>query len=154
MAGHVIRTSPSAEPSRRHKWLVVLACILSIAGLVFFVSHRYYSLTKPIDGSIWGEFGDFIGGVVGTIIAYISIRLLIDTLKAQKDANDYCTFCIVMVYLVEELFARKQLKNEEVYTSIFADLYMKWKNDAFHETCGTSSKIELLTKHGFLLQAK
>lgn len=88
MAGQVIRSSPSAEPSHRHKWLVVLACILSIAGLLFFVSHRYYSLAKPIDGSIWGEFGDFIGGVVGTIIAYISIRLLIDTLKAQKDAND------------------------------------------------------------------
>lgn len=88
MAGQVIRTSPSAEPSHRHKWLVVLACILSIAGLLFFVSHRYYSFTKPIDGTIWGEFGDFIGGVVGTIIAYISIRLLIDTLKAQKDAND------------------------------------------------------------------
>ena len=88
MAGQVIRTSPSAEPSRRHKWLVVIACILSIAGLLFFVSHRYYSLAMPIDGTIWGEFGDFIGGVVGTIIAYISIRLLIDTLKAQKDAND------------------------------------------------------------------
>lgn len=88
MAGQVIKTSQSAEPSHRHKWLVVLACILSIAGLLFFVSHRYYSLAKPIDGTIWGEFGDFIGGVVGTIIAYISIRLLIDTLKAQKDAND------------------------------------------------------------------
>lgn len=88
MAGQVIKPSLSAESNHKHKWLIVLACILSIAGLLFFASHRYYSLVKPIDGTVWGEFGDFIGGVVGTIIAYISIRLLIDTLKAQKDAND------------------------------------------------------------------
>lgn len=70
-----------------HKPLVLLAGVLAVIAILLFASHRYYSLAKAIDGSLWGEFGDFIGGVVGTIIAYISIRLLIDTLGAQNKAN-------------------------------------------------------------------
>lgn len=70
-----------------HKPLVLLAGALAVIAILMFASHRYYSLAKGIDGSLWGEFGDFIGGVVGTIIAYISIRLLIDTLGAQNKAN-------------------------------------------------------------------
>lgn len=70
-----------------HKPLVLLAGALAVIAILLFASHRYYSLAKEIDGSLWGEFGDFIGGVVGTIIAYISIRLLIDTLGAQNKAN-------------------------------------------------------------------
>ena len=52
--------------------LILLAVFLAILGFFFFISHRYFSLAKPIDGAVWGEFGDFIGGVIGTIIAYIS----------------------------------------------------------------------------------
>lgn len=70
-----------------HKPLALLAGALAVIAILLFASHRYYSLAKGIDGSLWGEFGDFIGGVVGTIIAYISIRLLIDTLGAQNKAN-------------------------------------------------------------------
>lgn len=75
------------HPNYNHKPLVLLAGALAIIAIILFASHRYYSLAKTIDGSLWGEFGDFIGGVVGTVIAYISIRLLIDTLGAQNKAN-------------------------------------------------------------------
>lgn len=68
--------------------LIFVAVVLAIIGFFFFISHRYFSLAKPIDGSIWGEFGDFIGGVIGTIIAYISIRLLVATLNTQSLGNN------------------------------------------------------------------
>lgn len=67
--------------------LILVAVFLAILGFFFFISHRYFSLAKPIDGSVWGEFGDFIGGVIGTIIAYISIRLLVATLNTQALGN-------------------------------------------------------------------
>lgn len=70
-----------------HRPLIIVACVLAVFGLIMFACHRYYSFAHAIDDTLWGEFGDFIGGVVGTIIAYISIRLLIDTLKAQNNAN-------------------------------------------------------------------
>ena len=67
--------------------LILVAVFLAILGFFFFISHRYFSLAKPIDGAVWGEFGDFIGGVIGTIIAYISIRLLVATLNTQALGN-------------------------------------------------------------------
>lgn len=73
------------------KPLIWVAIIVAIVGMLFFAIHRFYSLARPIDGSLWGEFGDYIGGVVGTIIAYISIRLLVATLKTQTQSNDIAT---------------------------------------------------------------
>jgi len=87
MGSEVRRVSGNVDGNYNHRPLIIVACILAIFGLIMFAVHRYYSLAHAIDDSLWGEFGDFIGGVVGTIIAYISIRLLIDTLKAQNNAN-------------------------------------------------------------------
>ena len=88
MEGGIRETGRSnLHPNYNHKPLVLLAGALTVIATLMFASHRYYSMAKAIDGSLWGEFGDFIGGVVGTIIAYISIRLLIDTLGAQNKAN-------------------------------------------------------------------
>ena len=88
MEGGIMETGRSnLHPNYNHKPLVLLAGALTVIATLMFASHRYYSMAKAIDGSLWGEFGDFIGGVVGTIIAYISIRLLIDTLGAQNKAN-------------------------------------------------------------------
>lgn len=88
MEGRIKETRNSSEPnSYNPRPLALLAAILAIIALLLFASHRYFSLAKAIDGSLWGEYGDFIGGVVGTIIAYISIRLLVETLRAQNKAN-------------------------------------------------------------------
>lgn len=40
------------------------------------------------DHDTWGVLGDFVGGVLGTFIAYISVRLLVKTLKNQIEANN------------------------------------------------------------------
>ena len=83
-----VRMVKPLEERYNPKPLIMVAVALTIIGFFFFISHRYFSLTKPIDGSVWGEFGDFIGGVIGTIIAYISIRLLVATLNTQAYGNN------------------------------------------------------------------
>ena len=88
MNNEQIKRDKQLEERYNPKPLIVVAVALSIIGFFFFISHRYYSVAKPIDGSVWGEFGDFIGGVIGTIIAYISIRLLVATLNTQAKGND------------------------------------------------------------------
>lgn len=42
--------------------------------------------TGPIDSSVWGQYGDIIGGFVGTIVALVGVLLLYETLKQQRDS--------------------------------------------------------------------
>lgn len=68
-------------------WLEWFALAVAVFLFVFYFSFQISHAKAPLDTELWGQFGDIIGGVVGTIIAYISIRLLVKTLLAQLDAN-------------------------------------------------------------------
>lgn len=52
-----------------------------------------YYLNFGIDGDIsqktdiWGQFGDYLGGVLNPILSFISIYLLINSLSLQHRAN-------------------------------------------------------------------
>ena len=75
--------------------------LLEWGALILFVFFLFLYFSKGIAYSLfgielnhpffshntWGVFGDFIGGILGTFIAYISVRLLIKTLSHQIDAN-------------------------------------------------------------------
>lgn len=50
--------------------------------------HRNYDVSKEIANDVWGQIGDFVGGILGTFIAYVGLRLLVKTLNAQINAND------------------------------------------------------------------
>lgn len=63
--------------------------IIGIAFTIFFSYEFIFKTTKierdyPIDPSIWGQYGDIIGGFVGTIVALIGVLLLFETLKEQR----------------------------------------------------------------------
>lgn len=88
MNQEIIKKDKPLEERYNPKPLILVAMALTTICFFFFISHRYFSLARPIDGSVWGEFGDFIGGVIGTIIAYISIRLLVATLNTQAYGNN------------------------------------------------------------------
>lgn len=65
----------------------IIAIIILLVGIVFFALHRDYDSTLPIDGGLWGQYGDYVGGLVGTLLAYISIKLLNKNLQEQIVAN-------------------------------------------------------------------
>lgn len=56
---------------------------------MFCIHQPWFVWANAIDTSKWGTFGDFIGGVLGTACAYISLRLLVKNLKEQEKSNDY-----------------------------------------------------------------
>lgn len=58
--------------------IVVLATVGIFAPL--FVQHRTYDLAQPCDGELFGNYGDFIGG----LLSVVSIYLLVETLKEQR----------------------------------------------------------------------
>lgn len=67
--------------------LMALSFLFSI--ILFCVHQPWFLWNDAIDTGKWGTFGDFIGGVLGTACAYISLRLLVKNLKEQEKSNDY-----------------------------------------------------------------
>lgn len=71
----------------RRYWGEFTIVLLLGVGLIFFLWKRSYDSSAPICASVWGQFGDFVGGLIGSLIAYISVRLLNRNLQEQIQAN-------------------------------------------------------------------
>mgnify|MGYP002677737324 FL=1 len=69
------------------EWLMGISFICAV--VLFCIHQPWFVWANAIDTSKWGTFGDFIGGVLGTACAYISLRLLVKNLKEQEKSNDY-----------------------------------------------------------------
>lgn len=74
---------------RISKVLILIGGIICIViGVVFLkklpIPSNFDNTIKP---EIWGQFGDIIGGVVGTIFSLVGIFLLIETLRGGERAQ-------------------------------------------------------------------
>lgn len=77
------------------KWIAWSGVLIAAVLLVLFLLNQNYSTDLPVDTGIFGTYGDFIGGVFGTVVALYSVYLLIKTFQNQytvnksvKDTND------------------------------------------------------------------
>ena len=70
------------------KWLIWGGIALSIILLIIFLINQTYSCRLPVDTGIFGTYGDFIGGVLGTIVALYSAYLLVRTFQNQATINE------------------------------------------------------------------
>lgn len=82
------------EKSNKDGWTIFLIClsVLSmVIGLLIFSFHHWGVnlpiLGKEVSNSSWGTLGDFVGGITGTIVAFVSVRLLVKTLNEQIKSN-------------------------------------------------------------------
>ncbi|CQJ04485.1 hypothetical protein OU748_003620 [Yersinia enterocolitica] len=86
---------------------------LFCATVIFIVWGLYY-LNFGLTGSIsdktdvWGQFGDYVGGVVNPILSFITIYLLINSISLQRDANKS---------LLDEIQRQEQLEKYKKYES-------------------------------------
>ena len=62
--------------------LFALFCIVSV-----FVYYKYIFFDFKIDSNVehFGQFGDFIGGTLNPILAFLSFMALLYTIKIQMD---------------------------------------------------------------------
>lgn len=88
--------TPIKNSKFKPKWETVLFWVEIGMGILFLTSSILFCVHQPwlewnktIDVYKWGTYGDFIGGFLGTICAYISIRLLVKNLKEQEKSNSY-----------------------------------------------------------------
>ena len=71
--------------------------IKGICGLILVAAWAGYYIHFGIDGSlsqkteVWGQFGDYVGGVVNPILSFVTIYLLINSIGLQRESNDNLT---------------------------------------------------------------
>lgn len=74
--------------SKHLKWTTIaLIVFLLLCAVVFLWKCPLFYWSRAIDAGRWGQFGDFIGGSLGTFLTFLSIVLLYKTFEAQREAN-------------------------------------------------------------------
>lgn len=93
MEGRLTPIDNSQFKSRWESKLTLAEISMGVSMVIFiflFCVHQpWFKWNNTIDIPKWGTFGDFIGGIIGTACAYISVRLLVKNLKEQEKANEY-----------------------------------------------------------------
>ncbi len=69
------------------KWCLAVFSIVACIVFFIFVYAHPWNFTLCADSEQWGQYGDFIGGFLGTLIAFLSVYYLIKTLREQVAAN-------------------------------------------------------------------
>lgn len=155
MASQIIETNETPKKASWAKNLSILewsALAMFIAFLLLYFSKGVLSifnveLTHPLfHHETWGVFGDFIGGVLGTFIAYISVRLLVKTLKNQIAANNDASKINKETAIVYKL----QQFNEQfkILFNLYQDAVHAYKTEEANGYSGLSVIVDQIKKHG------
>lgn len=70
--------------------MVIVLAILAVVGVIFsYIWRFYYELNFGVssDPAVWGQLGDYMGGILNPLLSFISIVLLIKSLGLQNQAN-------------------------------------------------------------------
>lgn len=93
--------------------LICAGSILTVILLILFLMNRKYSFELPIENDVFGQFGDIVGGLVGSLISLVSVFLLFETLSQQRiqfsDQQDNTTKALTTQ---REQFDQQQLKSD------------------------------------------
>lgn len=68
------------------KFYFIVAFLFLIFSVFCFTWRIWDSLSMqlPINPEIWGQFGDFVGGTLGTVFSLISVMLVVWTFNVQN----------------------------------------------------------------------
>lgn len=155
MESRIIETKAQPKKESWEKSLSILewsALVLFILFLLLYFSKSilaYFGveLNHPIfSHDTWGVFGDFIGGVLGTFIAYISVRLLVKTLYHQISANRETARINKETAIVYKL----QQFNEQfkILFALYQDALHAYKTSDMNSRTDFSSIVDQFKKHG------
>ncbi|MBP5789706.1 MAG: hypothetical protein J6W29_05685, partial [Neisseriaceae bacterium] len=66
-------------------WIVSITVIIFVLSIIFYSDTFHYLSDKP---EHWGIFGDYIGGFIGTVIAFFVFLATLRIIKLQKKTID------------------------------------------------------------------
>jgi len=87
---------PALKPKRKrpprpgfwkeHSWDILVALVV-IAGITAIARKKTYQ-GEDLNALVAGQFGDFIGGYVGTLVLVISVALIFASYRNQRKTNE------------------------------------------------------------------
>lgn len=109
---------------KKAKCLAVV--IITIVPITYFIRFGLVlEMPLSVEQEVWGQLGDFLGGVINPLLSFITILLLLESLKYQNDANDS---------LSNQLRYTEKNEKIKVFENLFfhlissqRDLYSKFK---------------------------
>jgi hypothetical protein len=69
---------------------IVAAMLAIFTVFISYIVNFYFKLNYTIsnDTAVWGQLGDYFGGLLNPILSFISVVLLIKSLRLQNEANE------------------------------------------------------------------
>lgn len=126
---------------------VIIVLVVCIITLVLFLRDTEWSIFMPVDRIGWGVFGDFIGGLLGTLVAIFSVYYLIRTLRAQQEANKNVTDNYKDV---AEVYQVQQFENNYQHLiSLYKEAISGYHQGDFIGRGALKEKMKLLSKKDF-----
>lgn len=101
------------------KWALIISAILSAGMLYLFIFHeRNVAIDEAVATDIVGQYGDFVGGVVGTIL---SIVLLYYTFGLQREDSKKNARIYELQQLNDKFFKLMEIYNEQLKHLVYND---------------------------------
>lgn len=138
------------------KWIkehvaFLICLVFSLGGglvaLWAFLQFQDWKFSYPANHEQWGLYGDFVGGVIGTIVAVFSVYLLVDTLRSQQEAikKEQDNFKKTsIVYTVQQFD-----NNYNQLVKLYKEIIDGYKNSSFVGRDALKQKVEDLYKEEY-----
>lgn len=70
-------------------YIIAAAALIVAVYLTYFIQFYFIlgSTSVSNDSAVWGQLGDYVGGILNPLLSFVSIFLLIKSLSLQNDAN-------------------------------------------------------------------
>lgn len=109
----------------KHAKIIAICIIIIIPSVYFywFGIHLESPLSKQQD--VWGQMGDFFGGVMNPLLSFLTVVLLINSINHQSAANQALTSQIQMMEKSEKIKIFENLFFHLVQSQ--QNLYSKFK---------------------------
>lgn len=106
-------------------WLVIICLLVcSFAAVAFLWKRPLFYLDETIDHGLFGTLGDFVGGILGTIVAVFSVYFLVRTLRSQIDSNTENVKSNISVISSNRRLL--ELNNLQIFDNQFQTLYNQY----------------------------
>ena len=130
---------------------------LLVLALIFVWRIPVFDFSVPSDTERWGQYGDFVGGIIGTAITFISILFLYRAYKEQHLAN--LSSKEVNKTIIEDNSKNREIAGQQLYSeflrqfddnfkslmSLYQQAVLCYKSSSFAD--GKSSLSNLISQY-------
>lgn len=143
MANRAIKSVPQITPvseatyeaktAKKKSWnrFIVIAAFSGVAIIACFVMFLWkqvgwFDWKASVNNELLGTLGDFVGGILGTLIAIYSIAMLVKTLNAQIDSNAHMK--ITNDNVIKTNNAQIKLDTQQLFDNKFQVFFDQYKD--------------------------